>query len=467
MSLLLPWLLLAPGLPGVLQSPHDTAPPPGRGQDPPPNVLLLTLDQLSWAYLGFAGNPALDVETPNLDRLAAESTVFLAHYTDGEVCHPARSSMLTGKDVLSHGATDNGVPLPPEETTLAEVLLREGYATGAFGKVHNESEGALQGFQEVFENADWGDAVTAAGWSRDETIVWVDEEYETGISVLPEELRQEIMATDLALDFLDRHRGGPWFCYLSLNAPHPPFAPGLQAFLDVYTWEVWTPLPVIQDWITKPDPPVDRALALQMDQLEFGVANRHYRAYAAMVEEADAQIGRVYTWLESEGLLDDTIFIFTSDHGDMGGQLGVFNKLYGAYDSVARVPLLMRYPPVFPAGSTVSELSQHSDLAPTIYEILDLPPGKRPEMTGSPLQLLLAGNGPIHDKVYTVLLPFQPELTALVATDLQYSYFYRPYASDELYDLALDRGQRVNVVDDPAYASVAADFLQALLDFSQ
>ncbi len=417
-------LALAPQGAPSLQAPRDPEPAPPR-----PNVLLLMMDQLAFDWLGATGPGFPLVHTPNLDRIFDEGVSFLDHYTDAETCHPARSSLLTGKPPRCHGALANGVPLPDSETTLAEWLKAAGWTTGGIGKIHSVAEGSRQGMDFTFGKEDVQAELAARGF-QDWEVVWQSLTYRTGVHLRGPELRSEDVVTDVAVDAIGR-LPEPWFLYVSYTQPHPDTVASDEAAQAVDPNDVPAPLPSAAVWGGRPSDARARSIELGMPWLGATDSRAHYLVYAAMIEEVDAQIGRILDALESSGRLDDTLIVFTTDHGDMAGQLGVFGKLYGPYEDVAHVPFAIRWPAGLPSGVEVHGFSQHSDLLPTLAELLERPAPAG--ISGTSMLPLLQGV-PIHSHVVTA----READGVFRLRNGVFSYLRRPNGVEELYRIFVD-----------------------------
>ncbi|TAH35577.1 MAG: hypothetical protein EYC70_13040 [Planctomycetota bacterium] len=443
------------------------APGPGPAQDPAvrseqagagaPNVLLLTMDQLAYDWLGFTSPGLPAIQTPNLDRLAQNGTFFRRYYVDADTCHPSRCSLLTGKPPMCHGALSESFRLPDSEVTLAEKLARAGYATAAFGKIHNRASGAQQGFQQARDMGVYLLHLRSLGYRPGNSLLWQSQEYRTGMNRVPAGLQLQQLITDDALAFLQASVGQPWFLYLSYQYPHPPWVPQHGTVAGMDPADVDAPLPDLAVWANKPLFQRQRFRANGFDHLDAVDSLAHYLAYLGCIEETDRYIGQILQQLEQSGELARTMIVFTPDHGDMAGQLGVFEKGFGTYESIVHVPLIVQYAPLFPPGTAVDELVQGSDIAPTIYEVLGLqaPPGT----TGESFLQLAQGGPPIHEVVFSAA---EIAPASWMVHDGAYVLIAHPGDMHELYDLTLDPEQEVNRYNELLYAGIRARLTQLL-----
>ena len=302
-----------------------------------PNVLLVMTDDQGWGDVTSHGNPL--IETPVMDGLAREGARFDRFYVSS-VCAPTRASLLTGRYSLRTGTqwvTFGLETMRPEEVTLAEVFRDAGYATGLFGKWHNgshyPSDPLGQGFDTFvgFAAGHWNnyfDAPLVAGQETLDTRGFITD-----------------VLTDSALAFIDRHRDRPFLAYVPYNAPHGPFQ--------------------------VPDADFDRALARGLDAKTAAVYG--------MVENVDANLGRLLDRLDALGLADDTIVVFLTDNGPNGERANGHMRGWKAsvHEGGSRVPLFVRWPGHVAPGTVVGGLAAHIDLLPTLADLagVALPPG--------------------------------------------------------------------------------------------
>ncbi|MDA1259306.1 MAG: sulfatase-like hydrolase/transferase [Planctomycetota bacterium] len=433
-------------------------PPTAASEAPPrPNVLLITMDQLSYSWIGALGSGFPKVDTPALDQLIAAGVTYHRHYTENEVCHPSRCTILTGRPPDCHRALDNNVTLPESEETWAEMLQAMGWRTGAFGKIHSFSEGAWQGFDVAVDKEQIDAWLATQGIFLENHVVWFDFGHRTGKLIVQARYQPETIVANLAMDFMQQSGSQSWFAYVSFNNPHPPSVATSEAWTGVNPLDVPNMTPEHSFFIGKPAFTLNRALSLSFPDLDRDKARLHYAGYVAMIEETDRQIGRVLNWVDQNVHDRPTIVVFTSDHGDMAGQLGLFDKLFGPYESAVHVPAVIVMEGVLPAGGRVNEFSQHGDLLPTVLELLGVRiPSK---VKGKSLIGLAFGGPPVHNYVFS-----GRELgnVSRMISDGLYSLITHPGLPSELYDLQLDPQQTENLIDDPLYFPIRDRLVQEL-----
>ncbi|HXI16733.1 MAG TPA: sulfatase-like hydrolase/transferase [Chloroflexota bacterium] len=478
-----------------------------------PNVLLIYTDQLRWDALGCNGNP--DVKTPNLDRLAGDGLTFRRHFVQNPVCMPSRVSFLTGQYPSALGITHMGVPVPPETVTLPSMLRPYGYVSANIGKLHflphaNRDHRQVHpnyGF-DVLEISDepgpyedayraWVrriapehlDAISpglppmAETWNRAlgirDAVVHPKERFPKHAIPFraPGHLTHSAFVAEQAMEFIrhvgagasgghtqaslqrgssDSQAGSPWLCIASFYSPHSPWvAP--QEFLDLYDPSTFR-LPSFPA-------EVDGSRA-GTDYSEEGLrAARH--GYYAMISEVDHHVGRLLSLVEETGKGDDTIVVFTSDHGDWLGEHLRHGKGYPAADPVSRVPLLMRWPGssqmggsgIKQPGRPIDEIVEAVDVLPTLLECAAVP--VPPQVQGrSLLPYLQARPAAARESALTEAHGWKALRTE------RYRYVYRVTSSgpeEHLWELESDPGEYDDLAARPEHAAALAEHRRLLL----
>jgi arylsulfatase A-like enzyme/tetratricopeptide (TPR) repeat protein len=348
------------------------------------NLLVITLDTTRADHLGCYGSR--DVATPTLDRLARDGVLFDQATTTAPLTLPAHSSIFTGRFPPEHGVRDNGgFFLPPEQTTLAEVLAGRGFNTGGFvaAYVLDHKWGIAQGFRTYFDDFDMSKS--------------------RGLSI-GEIQRPGNEVVDKALPWLDGAKDARFFAWLHFYDPHTPYAP---------------PEPYLSKYEGHP--------------------------YNGEIAFMDAQIGRVIDFLESRHLLDRTIVAVLGDHGESLGEHGEDAHGFFIYESTARVPMLIRAPFALTRARRVAAPVRVVDVMPTVLELLGVPAqpsvaGRSlvPLMTGVQSDLGLEGYAeamyPLHHYGWS-------DLRALRSGRFKVIDAPRP----ELYDIQTDPGEHTNI----------------------
>ena len=438
-----------------------------------PNVLFLLSDQHNPHIVGFAGNRI--IRTQNLDRLAAESAQFDAAYCQFPLCTPSRISMWTG--LLPHrcSAWSNNYPILPGLTTIPGHFGDHGYATCGVGKMHEGGERPMNGFQV----RPYGD-LRPNPYSCHQpdplhTIknhIWTNHKIGhfpfAGPSEIPNSLLQDNVVTRESLAFIldhqQQHPDQPWFLCASYQRPHHPLtAPAC------YFRHYWPDGPALSPLPTGyPDSihPHDRFIVDDYHLAEFSREDlrRGLAAYYASVDFMDDCAGDLLSGLEREGLLDNTIIIYTSDHGDLESEHGLWWKR-SYYDGSARVPVLLRVPGGNP--QRVSAPVELLDLFPTLCELCDLPV---PEgLDGeSLLPLIRADASSPHRKDFARSEHIaRMETTFRMIRTSQWKYVEFPEYPPVLFDMKHDPDEEHNLAASPECAAVVAELHQRLWEDGQ
>jgi arylsulfatase A-like enzyme len=381
-----------------------------------PNILFIMCDQLRWDYLSCTGHPAL--KTPNIDALARRGVSFDRAYVQSPVCGPSRMSTYTGRTVFSHGASWNGVPLPVGEWTIGDYLSPD-YRVAVAGKTHvradvegmhrlgltRDTEIGLFVSQGGFEPFDRDDGIHTAqlierrgettynGWLRSKGYPgenpWHDfaNSVETGSGEVisgwelksapyparvSKEHSETAYITDRAIEFIDEGHDRPWLLHLSYIKPHWPYvAPA--PYHAIYGVEDM--LPVVRSDVERAAAhPVFDAFLKMRASVTFSddrVRQTVVPTYMGLVKQIDDEIGRLMAHLESRGIAENTVIVFTSDHGDYLGDHWMGEKeLF--HEASVRVPLIIMDPrPAAEAtrGERVADLVESIDLAPTFLAL--------------------------------------------------------------------------------------------------
>ena len=424
-----------------------------------PNILFLFSDQHNARRLSSAGCD--QASTPNLDRLAREGVRFENAYCNNPICTPSRMSFLSSLYPSTHGYYGLGGPEPRHRITNLFSWFRDrGYRTGALGKLHTPRGWVERSCDTVYdqdvehpramERLGLGDVNDNRGDGRI-----------SGPSKLPYEHSLEATLAQAAIRFFDASGEGgqdanasrPWLAWASFHRPHQPYTPS-EPFASRVTPDSVKLPPVSNDETPKI---VERRRALGDETLR-----RELSSYLGLVAQVDHAVGALLEALEERELLDDTVVIYASDHGDFAGEHGLMEKRDGiSYRAVTRVPMIVRYPGSVVGGKVSEALVESVDVFPTLCALAGLPV---PAMTqGCDLSGLLRREeaDPV-DAVRSHVLTENCYRKAL--TDGRYRYVANlEDERDELYDLAEDPWELRNVIDDDARSSVAAGMQRQLV----
>jgi choline-sulfatase len=428
-----------------------------------PNILFLMSDEHRADVAGYAGNSV--VRTPTLDRLAETGVVFQNAYTPSPICVPARQCITSGQ-LPKTCHCEGWVDLEPGYQTFAREFSRYAYQTVCSGKLHHLSEDQLQGW--TFRLAADANVTTRIEGAIEEefrrytpkpgTGKWSNQrEIEEARAVIGPCQTFDALAMDAARDFLGRYFEDPIYHHpgshqpilfkLSFLQPHYPF------FTDPGRFEYY--LKRVPLYLEDPcDHPV---LSLSQQNQPVNVTEDEVRrataAYYGMVDQVDTYYGETLDLLESLGEnLDDWIIVYTSDHGEMLGQHGIWEKTR-FYEGSVRVPLIIRWPNGFDGGRVVDENVSLCDLFATLCDLAGL---EIPENLDSrSLAPLLRGEE--VDWQNEAVSQFNHDHLMIKQDQLKYQY-YGERIPEVLFDLQTDPGETRNLASEPEYAGAMSAF---------
>ncbi|AKJ64580.1 sulfatase [Kiritimatiella glycovorans] len=330
----------------------------------PPNVVFVFADQWRASATGYAGNP--DVKTPHLDRLASESFRFKNAVSVCPVCSPARASIMTGQYPLTHGVFVNDVHLQQDGPSIAEVFNEAGYATGFIGKWHLDGHGRSSyipperrqgfGFWQVLECTHRYNDSLYYDNNNPEAKRW------RGYDAIDQ--------TRHAVDYIRSHGDAPFVLFLSWGPPHAPYLTAPEAYRAMYDPGKLTIPPNVPEHAEDFIPPAKWDEHAAMEPRDR--VRRIMAGYYAHCSALDACIGRLQQAIRDAGLEEDTIFVFTADHGDMLGSHGLWKKQW-PYDESVCVPFLLKYPGVGKGGRELEAPFNTPDIMPTLCELCGVP----------------------------------------------------------------------------------------------
>lgn len=329
-----------------------------------PNVVYVFTDQWRASATGYAGDP--NVKTPNLDALAAESFNFKNAVSVCPVCSPARASMITGQYPLTHGVFVNDVCLKHDAPSIADCFNEAGYRTGYIGKWHLDGHGRSAYIpEERRQGFEFWQALECTHNYNDST-------YYDNSDPTPRKWEGygPMDQTRHAVQFMKEHREEPFLLFLSWGPPHAPYLTAPEEFHRLYDPGEFMLSPNVPDDVDAfyPIPKwrehSDKTGAERVRHLMAG--------YYAHCSALDACVGELQEALRDLGLEDDTIFVFTSDHGDMLGSHGLSKKQW-PYDESACVPFLMKVPNLGKSGQVVDAPLNTPDIMPTLLDLCGIP----------------------------------------------------------------------------------------------
>ena len=426
-----------------------------------PNVLLIVADHWAAEHLGFAGNNA--IITPGLNELSACGTRFTNAYSECPVCIPARRSLMTGMSPRGHGdRTFNDQLRMPDAKTMAQAFRDAGYQADAVGKLHVHPQRDRIGFDSVLLDdegrSQWGVLDDYDIYLGDQGLP--GRQFDHGMSNnqynwRPWHLAEEHHATSwagrmMARTIKRRDPTRPAFWYLGFRHPHPPLVPP-QAFIDLYD-DVEIDEPYVGDWAKNSDelPYAISALLSRTKLYTKAQMMAARRAFYALCTQIDFQIRYLVGTLRMEGILDDTIIMFTSDHGDMLGNHDMAAKRI-FYESSANIPMILsanKGNPKAAEGKVDDRLIAFADVMPTLLDLCGIP---IPETVDG---ISMAGEAS-RDHVYGEC--GEDDFATRMVRDDRYKLIYYPVGNHaQLFDMIEDPREMTDLARDPDHAGTLA-----------
>lgn len=437
----------------------------------PRNVIFILTDDHRFDFMGFTGKVPW-LQTPNLDRLAAEGAYFPNTYVTTSLCSPSRASILTGLYSHTHTVIDNAAPDPGNLTYFPQYLQSAGYQTSFFGKWHmgSHSDAPQPGFDhwESFpgQGVYYGPTLNINGARTS----YSDDTY---ISDL---------LTDHALDWLEqRDEEQPFFLYLSHKAVHSEFEPAArhqgayEGEATIYPPSYDTPVygtPELPstgvngeplrgrdyygqqrtpDWVKQQRESWHGVDYMYHGRIDF---DEFFQLYTETLMGIDESVGAVLDYLDANDLAEDTLVIYMGDNGFSFGEHGLIDKRH-FYEESAKVPMLVRWPARLQAGAPINQLVQNIDIAPTILEAAGLQ--TPPHMQGRSFVPLMARNNPpwrdriFYEYYWEMDFPQTPTMFGVRTDRYKYIRYHGVWDTNEFYDLENDPNEMQNLIDAPEH----------------
>jgi len=462
---------------------------------PKPNILLIITDQQRYDTISAFGFPYMN--TPTLDRLAEEGVVFTHNFVTAASCSPSRASFFTGYYPHTTGIYRNAEPW---QHSWVERLNAAGYYCANIGKMHTYPYETPMGFHERFvvENKDrylegryffdrWDLAIQANGCVKPQRELYRKRsDYHERLGAfeweLPDHLHSDFYVGDFAAWWIrNKPKTEPFFLQVGFPGPHPPYDP-IPRFLEPYLKRN-LPLPKIHPGELDAQPPYQQAYnrhnaEVDHDSIAWTLSptdeqlHRLRAHYLANVTMIDQKIGEILSALEEKRYLDNTVVIFTSDHGDCLGDHGHIQK-WTMYDCITRTPLIVWSPDRFSGGRRIDHLVQQFDIAPALMELagVDVPD----HWEARSVMPLLRGDSVENHREYVFAEQRQDSINSVV-TKTEFITMVRSrnvklvhYLGDddfgELYDLEKDPGEHRNLWSEPDCREKREALLRVLLNW--
>ena len=466
-----------------------------------PNILWYCTDQQRFDTIGALGNP--HIHTPRLDEFVQQSVAFTHAYCQSPICTPSRASFMTGMYPSAVSVTGNGNPVFPEyyeDRLISHVLAQDGYDCGLVGKLHlasafdGQEHRVNDGYRYFQYSHDHGKPNAFgheyAEWLRTQgvelgellrqRVVVQKPKKNTGrfpeptpdCDNIPPHLHQTYWCTEKTIEFIakNRRKNQPWMLNINPFDPHP----GFDAPWEYY--RRYDPETLPGAHFQESDIPFQSKLTAAGIDFQSQAKppsewddKRMQASYYAMIEQVDHEFGRILDYLDTEDLRENTIIIFTSDHGESLGDHGLAYKGCRFYEGLARVPLIVSWPSHFLQNVQSDALVALLDIVPTLYNVLgiDIPY----HVQGRSLAPLLRGDVPTHQHREAVRCEF---FGALATPDQTHATMYRDrrwklvvYHQKgiyELYDLENDPWEHTDLSEHPDYQTVKWELVQRSFD---
>jgi len=437
---------------------------------PRPNLLFLMTDQQRADTI----SPNTPCQTPHLQALAAAGALFTRCYVPNPICSPTRASLMTGLLPHSHGMVDCTHTVEPYRAALkpnlafwSQALQRAGYRTAYFGKWHIERSLQLERFGfDIYE-------VDSEGYRRHRQALGLDpaechlrHRYAVqqkgyrdfllyGVTDEPVEATREHYYFSKGIEFLEqvaREPDRPWALFVSVQGPHDPYVIPQMYYERYNSRDIPRPDSFEDDLSDRPT--IYRRVQRVWDQMEwahFAEATVCYYAFCSLIDD---QVGRILATLERLGLAENTVIVFTSDHGDYMGAHRLMLKGVPAFEEAYRVPLIVKGPGI-PAGRRIDHIVSLIDLAATITELTI---SERFSCQGRSLMPLLRGEESAWtDEAFAEMHGQRFFYTQRVLWRGRYKYVFNGFDEDELYDLEEDPHEMHNLAGDPSHQAIAEE----------
>jgi arylsulfatase A-like enzyme len=450
-----------------------------------PNILLILTDQQRWDTIGGRSG----CRTPNTDGLARQGVTFDRSYTPVSLCCPARAMLVSGAYSWHNGVfVQVHVPqrmqfgMKEGTVTYAQRLADEGYRTAYLGKWHADwKKGPLDyGYQRVSALRADPDSLIRSNQPPEDQLASLSK-FENSVSATrtvkwvggadwpvwaevdgPVEGRRVHFVADRAQVVLEELCSGndPWLMEVHFVEPHDPYAPHVEFARRYDADDIPLPDNWNEEYVNKPGMSRKEA-ANYADVTEEDVrqAIAHYWAYT---EELDHYVGKILEALERCGQAEETLVLFTSDHGDLLGNHGMFIKSWMPYEEAHRIPMVARWPGVIPAATQARQLVHLHDWAHTFCDVAGAEP--LPFDDGISLAPLLRDprGEPSRDAIMSIYYGCEFLHVQRMMISQRYKYVFNGFDIDELYDLETDPSEMLNRIDDPGYSDVVEDMRRKL-----
>lgn len=451
----------------------------------PKNIIFILADDHRYDAMGFM-HQFSGLKTPSLDKMAAEGAHIKNAFVSTSLCSPSRASILTGQYAHTHTIVDNQAPLPKGLIFFPQYLQKKGYKTAFFGKWHmgNTDDAPQPGFDHWVSFRGQGVYYNPTLNVDGKQVVHKDSAYISDV------------LTDYTLDWMKKQdKRKPFFVYLSHKAVHAEFEPAQRHRGHYKDMPIQYPASM---YLTKTDSskiwgqnlkdPNEKSLRYNLQDMPNWVKkqryswhgvdymyhgqigfNDFYRNYCETLLGVDESVDRVMQWLKDNGLDENTLVIYMGDNGFSFGERGLIDKRH-AYEESMRVPMLAHCPALIKGGTTITQVVQNIDIAPTLLEYAGIATPK--QMQGKSFLPILAGkptpdwrNQAFYEYYWEYDFPQTPTMFAVRNDRYKYIFNYGRWDINELYDLQEDPAEVNNLIRSPEHQKIAEELRTALFNW--
>ncbi|MHC4075969.1 MAG: sulfatase family protein [Planctomycetota bacterium] len=453
-----------------------------------PNILWIMADQFNANCLGTAGRA---VKTPNLDLLQKDGVRFDRAYCNNPICSPSRITFITGQYPCNHKllGNDNFDFEESNKNSLSALFRSNGYQTALIGKSHMVGLWDREGFEYIrycdLCDSDPDDPMSVDYFKYLHSHSLADD-YDLGthpaghpgadrtafVSTIPKKHCVETWTGDEALHFLEkRDVNRPFFMHLSFQRPHPPLTVPSDSGLLYNPDEIVLPestADLFENKFKGHHPAMeqcfDKVHGCPYRPRDKKELRRQLAFYYSLITYIDEQIGRVLNFLKESGDYDNTVIVFTSDHGDFAGEHGLILKNLGIFESLHRIPFIITYPSC-PAGKVIDKIVESVDMYPTVCELaaIDVPSC----VDGRSMLDIIENNAPGRAETiceWDFIEHYNCKVNAIRTSHYRLVYFNSEQGG-ELYDLAKDPGEMYNLYNKPEYEDIRAELMAKLAGY--
>ncbi|MDZ8120240.1 sulfatase family protein [Pontiella agarivorans] len=443
-----------------------------------PNLLIFQTDEHNFRTLGcyrdlmsedqaFVWGKGVKVDTPHIDSIARDGAICDRYYSSSPVCSPSRASFVSGLYPINTNVYKNGIPLKEGLVTFAEVLKQQGYSTSYLGKWHLEGIKEKPGFapkrkfgfddnRYMWDGGHWKKMGLKEDGSPYVASIGSNGKVNTRVDGADEKSFTTDWLADRTMEIIERDQHKPFCIMCSIPDPHTPNT--VRAPYDTMFKDLHFKNPKTMDWPLEKMPKWHRVgqknTCLEIDQDKF-------QQYFGMVKCIDDNVGRVLGDLKAKGLDQNTIVIFTSDHGDMLGEHKRTNKSM-PFEASARIPFVIRYPKKIRPGKVIHTAYTTVDFAPTILGMMGIsetiPNAEGIDGSSAFLSKELEVN---DDRITYVTSAHQ---NAVTAVNQRYKLVLTPIDDPWLFDLEKDPDELINQYPKPEYKEIGQRMKTALMN---